>query len=195
MEKEIEVNGTTGAWEEKVIDAVTHNTEIVAAVVMFICLCGAALSIRYIWVQLFHDTYIKLWNKVIRNPISWLVRPIRRAHSRYSAKKLRAKMAKWKREIVANIFYDGLSKACDEQLISKHDKRRLMKKMAEFFDVPDLRRPNNHLEAIKLRIKENTSHEASPAQEKPAWGGKPGEDTVPRYEQLGAKFLNRKKVA
>ena len=103
-------------------------------------------------------------------------------------------MAKWKKEVVADIFYDGLTKACDEHLISKHHKRKLIKEIAVFFDIHALKLPVKHKDAIRKKIMDNTNHEAGPAQAKPAWGGKPGEDVVPQYEVLGSKFLKRRKA-
>ena len=107
-------------------------------------------------------------------------------------------MAKWKKEVVANIFYDGLTQACDEHLISKHDKRRLMKELASFFGITDLKRPNNHQQALKKKILENREFEIGPK------GPIPGSDTLDskgrvsvyipehKFEGLGAKFLGRK---
>lgn len=102
-------------------------------------------------------------------------------------------MAKWKKELVADIFYDGLTKACDDHLLSKHDKRRLMKQIAEFFGIADLKRANNHPEAIRKKIKDNREHKTGPKGEIP--GGKPGENVIPLYQGLGHKYLSRKKSA
>ena len=102
-------------------------------------------------------------------------------------------MAKWKKELVADIFYDGLTKACDQQLISKHHKRHLMKQLAVFFDMKDLKRPNIHKDAIAAKIKANTTSKVGPVKEIP--GPKPGEVTVEDYNGVGSGYLSRKKVA
>jgi len=169
------------------------NPDVILLVGTGLVLCGIALAIRHIWRRWLKGGTTKVYHKVLRNPVRWLLRPFNRLHRRWSEQNLGIKMAKWKKELIANIFYEGLTQACDEHLISKHDKRRLMKELAHFFDIADLKKPNNHKEALKKKILENREFQIGPKGEIP--GGKPGENVVPLYKGLGEEYLSRKKAS
>lgn len=185
---------------------IAYKAEVITFIGLTLTLCGMALGIRYLWqrhIQKVFERFVswptrKVYNKVVRNPVSWALRPFRRLHRRWSEKNLRATMAKWKKEIVAEIFYDSLSKACEEHLISKTHKRRLMKELAEFFDIAALKRTSIHPEAVKRRnemVKARIKKESAIGPEGVIPGGKPGENTIPLYQGLGHKFLARRKQA
>lgn len=104
-------------------------------------------------------------------------------------------MAKWRKGHLANAFYETIHREIEAGRLSKQQGKQLQSKLATFFGLDDLSRIKTHDDAIKHRLMLNNMHEIGPAQAKPAWGGKPGENVVPQYEQLGSKFLSRKKVA
>jgi len=176
--------------------------DVILLAIMLLSLCGIVVSVEYLWNALFPSYATRLWfgivkdqwYRFVKNPISRLLQPLHRMHSKWSARRLRVQMAKWKKEYVAAIFYDGLSQACEEGIISKHIKRKLMKDLADFFQMSDLVRASRNRKAIAHRIQTNETYKFGPVQDKPAWGGKPGEDVVPIYkhEGLGSKFLKKK---
>lgn len=209
----------TGTWEESLVTQLTPAAHTVSrwmgsavnwvmdnqsVVLLFIgwtlLLCGIALGVRYCWRRWLKKPVRKAWNKLVRNPIHWLLRPIYRAHGRWSRKNLRAKMAKWKEEVVASILYDGLTKACDDGIINKHVKRRLIKDLAVFLNLKDLKKPNYHpaatkrkMEMLKVVMKERRGKIAGPKG--PLGGEHTGQVYIPEYQGLGHKFLGRRKVS
>lgn len=203
--------GHTGTWEEGVINFTTRNSQIVDGVVMLIILCGAVLGIRYLWRKYLRQELIDLWNVVstsvtnlwytyVKNPISWLIQPIRRVHSKWSAGKLRDTMAKWRKGHLANAFYETIHREIEAGRLSKQQGKQLQAQMAKFFGLDDLARIKTHEKAVEHKLMLNRMHEVGPAQEHPAWGDPPspikaGDPVGPPVESLGSKWFNRKQVA
>ena len=153
------------------------------------------LSLCGIWV-IWRDYLI--WPSLkVPVPMYWLQRftqPILRLHSRWSRMNQRGMMAKWRKGRYANKFYMAIHELIDEGVCSPQQGKQLQAQMAKFFGLDDLARIKTHQDAVKHRLMLNKIHEVGPAQEHPAWGGKPGEDIVPQYEVLGSKFLKRRKA-
>jgi hypothetical protein len=146
--------------------------------ILMLSLCG----VGYIW----------------REQLGWLMQrllqPVQRLHSKWSRQNQRGMMAKWRKGHLANVFYETIHAEIEAGRISPQQGKQLQSKMATFFGVDDLARIKTHEDAIKHRLMLNKIHEVGPAQAKPAWGGKPGEDVVPQYGVLGSKFLKRRKT-
>lgn len=194
------MNGTTGTWGGLVVDYTPLAVKLVTIIVMFMCLGGAAMGIRYIWRTHLRSELSQLWygsiwlyHIAIRNPVSKWLQPLRRLHSKWSAQNLRETMAKWRKGHLANAFYETIHREIEAGRLSKQQGKQLQSQMAKFFGLDDLARLKTHQDAIRQRLMLNKLHEIGPAKEIP--GGKPGEDIVPEYGQLGSKFLGRKKTA
>lgn len=207
------MNGQTGSWEEKALDFAIYNTQFVAGVAMLLCAGGAWISIRYLWrkhlrdmvnqLQIrFNATALHLWHTTVRNPVSWLIQPVRQAHARWSAKNLRETMAKWRKGHLANAFYETIHQQIQAGIMSPQQGKQLQEKMAKFFGLDDLARIKTHAHAIRHRLALNKISEIGPVINqdsglggtKPCWGDEP-QPFGPPVEVLGGNFLNRKKVA
>ena len=207
------MHGQTGNWEERLIDYTVFNTRFAAGAVMLFCVCGALISISYLWrkhlkdmmsqLQIqFNAAAIHLWYSTVRNPVSWLVQPVRRAHARWSAKNLRETMAKWRKGHLANAFYETIHQQIQAGMMSPQQGKQLQEKMAKFFGLDDLARIKTHAEAIRHRLALNKISDIGPVINqdsglggtKPCWGDEP-QPYGPPVETLGGNFLNRKKVA
>ena len=100
-------------------------------------------------------------------------------------------MAKYKESMLADIVGDALLEANTLGVISDQEYRRYMTKAAKALGLKDLARISNHKLAIAHRVKNNDTAKHGPKVPDPKWGGKPGEDTVPKFKELGSGFLSR----
>ena len=168
---------------------------VIALSIVFLSLCGITMGVRYIWRMLFHKRFIYLWHRLVRNPLSWLLQPLRRAHSRWSNRNQREKMAKWRKGHLANAFYETIHREIEAGRLSAQQGKQLQDKLGQFFGLDDLRRIKTHADAIRHKLLLNKEYEIGPKN--PIPGGKPGEDIVPvyKFEGLGSKFLNKKGAA
>ena len=172
-----------------------YSYEIGTFIGLVLLLCGTAMGIRYIWQRWIRWPARGLYNRLIRNPISWLLKPARRLHRRYSERGQRAQMAKWKKGHLADVFFNALLIELTEHRISAGEFRRLKSGIAKFFDLPDLVSKKTHPDAIKRQnemTKRRLREEKLAGPTKIVPGGKPGENVIPIYEGLGAKFLKRR---
>ncbi len=174
---------------------IVNYFELLIILVLLVSLCGIAMGVRYIWLGWFRDPLIKLYNRIIRNPITRLMGPLRARLSRRAANTLREKMAKWRKGHLANAFYETIHREIEAGRLSKQQGKQLQSQLAKFFGLDDLARIRTHDDAIKHRLMLNKEYEIGPKN--PIPGGKPGEDIVPEYkfEGLGSKFLNKKGAA
>jgi len=118
-------------------------------------------------------------------------------HRRWSERNLRAKMAKFEKRHLADIFIDGLYKGAEEGVISRQTFKKVQAGLAVFFDLPDLNRKKTHPQAVaheqamkKAKIKERKGKVPGPQNKIP--GGKPGENTTPVYKGIGHSYLVKK---
>ncbi len=190
---------------DTVLQWITSHLDVIAILILFTLLCGiavgTAVSIWYVWSAWFRSPLLKLWNRIVRNPTTRLLGPLRRAWTRRAANTLRDNMAKWRKGHLANAFYETIHREIEAGRLSPQQGKQLQSQMAKFFGVDDLARIKTHADAIKHRLLLNKEYEIGPK------GPIPGDDTldskgnvsvyVPKYkfEGLGAKFLKKKGTA
>ena len=122
-------NPRTGTWQYDAMTAASvwasDNPDIILFIGIGLVLCGMALAIRYLWRRWLRIGTTKVYYKVLKNPVRWLLRPINRYHRRCSDRNLGIKMAKWRKGHLANAFYEAIHMEIEEGRLSRQHVQRL----------------------------------------------------------------------
>lgn len=161
-------------------------------------LCGMGLGIRYIYRRMPEKLFRKIYNRVVRNPWSRFTAPFRRMHRRWSEQHQGKKMAKWKKGHLADVVQEAFFTAHEKGIISRQEYKQLVLEVGKIFGLDDLLPRKNNIAAIRQRVKVNCEKIAKENALLPTKreipGGKPGENTVPQYTDLGSSFIARMKA-
>lgn len=189
-----------GTWEYSwtVSSWAMDNPVVVFGFATTLLLCGMALGVRHVYRRLPENWMRKLYNRVIRNPWSHFTAPFKRVHRRWSEKNKGKTMAKWKKGHLADVVQEAFFTAHEKGIISRQEYKQLILEVGHVFGLDDLLPRKNNIDAVRNRIKKNCEQMekelALIPKDRIIPGGKPGENTVPEYTDLGSSFIAKMKA-